>query len=99
MKKIVAYVNTLRVHWLVEELGKMGIREMLVMEYFRPLSRISRFEFLCEASLVENVRRTVHRIGTTGDPGDHYIEVQDVEPERVNPLIFEKMIPMIGRGD
>ena len=25
MKKIVAYVNTNRVHWLVEELGPMGI--------------------------------------------------------------------------
>ncbi len=34
MKKIIAYVNTMRVHPLVEELGKSGIRQLVVTEYF-----------------------------------------------------------------
>lgn len=71
MKKITAYVNTTRVHWLVEELQTLGVQEIEVTEYFKPLSQISRFEFSCEDNLVENVRTVVHKIGTCGQAVDH----------------------------
>ncbi len=75
MKKITAYVNTLRVHWLVEELEALGINEILITEYFKGISRISRLELLCEDALVEKIREVVHRVGTRGEPGDHFFEV------------------------
>lgn len=53
MKKITAYVNTTRVHWLVEELQSLGVEEIEVIECFKPLSQISRFELSCEDYLVE----------------------------------------------
>lgn len=98
MKKIIAYVNTLRVHWVVEELGKVGIREMLVVEYFRPLSRISRFEFFCREDQVSDVSRIIHRIGTMGIPGDHVIEIQDVEPGAGELLFAGSLSPNIEKG-
>ncbi|HEY4644233.1 MAG TPA: hypothetical protein VI932_10055 [Bacteroidota bacterium] len=80
MKKIIAYVNTLRVHPLVEALGKSGIRQMVVTEYFTPYSRISRFIFLCDEQSIESTREIVRRIGTSGSPSDHFFEVQDFDP-------------------
>lgn len=80
MKKIIAYVNTMRVHPLVEELGKNGIRQMIVTEYFTPLSRISRFIFLCTEDSIDIVREIIRRIGTSGNPSDHMVEVQDFDP-------------------
>ena len=80
MKKIIAYVNTMRVHLLVEELEKNGIRQMVVTEYFTPLSRISRFIFLCGEDSVEKAREIIRRIGTSGNPSDHMVEVQDFDP-------------------
>ncbi len=51
MKRITAYVNTTRIHWLVEELQTKGINEIMVSEFFRPTSQISKFEFFCEEKI------------------------------------------------
>ncbi|MFA4924526.1 MAG: hypothetical protein WC557_10070 [Ignavibacteriaceae bacterium] len=79
MKKITAYVNTTRVHWLVEELQTLGVQEIKVTEYFKPLSQISRFELSCDDHLVENVRAIVHKIGTCGQAADHAFFVYALE--------------------
>lgn len=79
MKKVTAYINTVRVHWLVEELQKIGIDEIMVTEYFKPISQISRLELRCGNNWVEQVRDIVHRIGTTGNPCDHYFEVKELD--------------------
>lgn len=79
MKKITAYVNTIRVHWLVEELQALGIEEIEVTEYFKPLSQISRFELSCEDKLVEKVSAVVHKIGTCGGSADHAFFVYGLE--------------------
>lgn len=46
-KKITAYVNTYRIHWLIEELQNKGVNGIMVTEFFRPNSQISKDEFLC----------------------------------------------------
>ncbi len=79
-KKIIAYVNTVRVHWLVEELQAIGIKEIMVTEFFKPQSQISRLELVCAADAVEDVRRVIHQIGTNGGWPDHYIEIKDYDP-------------------
>ena len=79
MKRIIAYVNTMRVHWLVEELQNIGVAEIMVTEYFKSLSQASRFEFLCVDELVEKATAIVHRIGTLGSPEDTFIDVQHVD--------------------
>ena len=79
MKKITAYVNTTRVHWLVEELQTLGVQEIEVTEYFKPLSQISRFEFSCQDNLVETMRTVVHKIGTCGQSADHAFFVYSQE--------------------
>lgn len=79
MKKVTAYVNTTRVHWLVEELQALGVEEIEVTEYFKPLSQISRFELSCEDNLVEEVKAAVHRIGTSGQAADHAVFVYTLE--------------------
>ena len=80
MKKITAYVNTVRVHWLVEELQAIGVAEIMVTEFFVPRSQISRLELVCADDAVEDVRRVIHKIGTNGGCPDHYIEVKDYGP-------------------
>lgn len=79
MKKITAYVNTTRVHWLVEELQTLGIEEIMATEYFKPMSQISRLELSCEDHLVEDVRAIVHKIGSRGEAGDHAFFVYSLE--------------------
>ncbi len=79
MKKITAYVNTTRVHWLVEELQALGVQEIEVTEYFKPLSQISRFELSCDDNLVEDVRTIVHKTGTCGQSADHAFFVYSLE--------------------
>lgn len=79
MKKITAYVNTTRVHWLVEELQALGVQEIEVTEYFKPLSQISRFELSCNDNLVESIRSIVHKIGTCGNAPDHAFFVYALE--------------------
>jgi hypothetical protein len=88
-KKITAYVNTIRIHWLVEELYKEGIQEIMVTEYFRPNSQISKFEFFCEENQTEDLRSLIHNIGTCGKPADHLFLVKDVEgkPKSIFPFI------------
>ncbi len=92
MKKIIAYVNTVRVHWLVEELEKAGIGEILVTEYFSPLSKISRCEFLCVEGHVEEMREIVRRVGTAGDPSDHCFLVEDFDPDLPGQIPLGKRI-------
>jgi nitrogen regulatory protein PII len=81
LKKITAYVNTLRVHWLVEELEAVGIKEVMVTEYFSPSSQISRMELFSKDDEVETVRGIVHRVGTTGSVGDHSFFVEEFDPK------------------
>lgn len=80
MKKITAYVNTLRVHWLVEGLEALGVGEIMVTEYFSPTSRISRMELIAHDEDVAAVRDVVHRQGTLGLAGDHAFFVEDYDP-------------------
>lgn len=77
MKRITAYVNTTRIHWLVEELQTKGINEIMVSEFFRPTSQISKFEFFCEEKDLKEIQEIVHIIGTCGKPADHLIEVKE----------------------
>lgn len=98
MKRVVAYVNTLRVHWLVEELQKIGISEIMVMEYFAPLSQISRFEFLCEEAMVESMQSIVHRIGTAGNPPDHFVDVTDFDQRAFDDVPLGRRICILENG-
>lgn len=79
MKKVTAYVNTVRVHWLVEELESAGISEIMVTEYFSPSSQISRMELLAKDDEVGRVRDIIHRVGTTGQPVDHSFFVEEYD--------------------
>jgi hypothetical protein len=81
LKKITAYVNTLRVHWLAEELQTIGIKEIMVTEYFSPSSQISRMELISREEDVETVRGIVHRLGTLGPAGDHAFFVEEYDPK------------------
>jgi hypothetical protein len=78
-KKITAYVNTIRIHWLVEELQKEGIEEIMVTEFFKLTSQISKFKFLCEDESVKNVCSITHKVGTCGNAVDHYLSVNEAE--------------------
>jgi len=79
MKLVTAYVNTVRVHWLAEALETVGVREIKVTEYFSPTSKISKMELLCEENLVEEVIRTVHSNGTTGECADHLVHINEFQ--------------------
>src|SRR3990172_3639803 len=81
MKKITAYVNTVRVHWLVEGLEALGITEIMVTEYFSPSSQISRMELISGDEDVVAVREVVHRLGTSGLAGDHAFFVEEYDPK------------------
>jgi len=80
MKKITAYINTVRVHWLVEELEALGITEIMVTEYFSPSSKISRMELFARDDAVELVRESVHRVGTMGAAADHCFFIEEYDP-------------------
>ncbi len=86
MKKITAFVNTSRVHWLVEELEAAGIKEIMVTEYFRTKSQISRLDLFCEDQTVHTIREVVHRLGTTGSRPDHDIVILPVKPGASNQI-------------
>lgn len=81
MKKITAYINTMRVHWLVDELEATGITEIMVTEYFSPSSKISRMELFAKDEAVDQVREMIHRVGTTGEPGDHSLFIEEYDPK------------------
>lgn len=78
LKKITAYVNTKRIHWLVEELQKQQINEIMVTEFFRPNCQISKFEFYCKEEEIDNLRTIIHKIGSTG-AADHLLFIKDVD--------------------
>lgn len=88
IKKISAYVNTTRIHWLVEELQRLGIFEIMVTEYFRPLSQISKIEFYCRKDAIEDVTSMIHRLGSRGSC-DHLIDIREVygDPESIFPFV------------
>jgi len=75
MKLITAYVSTVRIHWLAESLQDLGVKEMKVTEYFSPMSRISRMQLICTDDKVQDVIKTVHKTGTTGESADHLVHV------------------------
>jgi len=79
MKRITAYVNTMRIHWLVEKLQQVGINEIMVSEFFRPNCQISKVEFFCEEKLVEEARNLIHKIGTSGKSADHLFFINEIE--------------------
>ena len=88
IKKVTAYVNTIRIHWLVEELQKIGINEIMVSEFFRPNCQISKFEFFCSEALIDEVKSIVHKIGTCGNAADHLFIVSEIDPEKSGKSIF-----------
>ncbi len=80
----------MRVHWLVEELEKIGINEIMVTEYFSPKSQISRMELLASDERVETTREVIHRVGTTGSLADHLFFVEDYDPSLPSQLPLGK---------
>ncbi len=80
MKRVTTYISPIRVHWLVGELGSTGIKEIKVVEYFKPLSQVARIDFLCDETVVDYVCRIIHEVGTTGGLPDHLVSVNDFQP-------------------
>ena len=80
MKRVTTYISPIRVHWLLGELGLTGIKEIKVIEYFKPLSQVSRVDLLCDEYVVDNVCRIIHEVGTTGGLPDHLVFVNDFQP-------------------
>jgi nitrogen regulatory protein PII len=99
MKRLIAYVNTKRVHWLVEELQSLGISEIMVTEFFGPSSQISRFEFLCEDHAIESTKAIVHRIGTSANLTDHFVDVQEVDAQAADRLSLGRRISRLQTGE
>jgi hypothetical protein len=87
LKRITAYVNTKRIHWLVEELQKKGISEIMVTEFFRPNSQISKIEFYCNEEDVDGLKTIVHTIGSSG-PADHLLFIKDVDRNSISIFPF-----------
>ena len=85
MKRVTTYVSPARVHWLIGELGSNGIKEIKVVEYFKPLSQVSRIDLLCDEQVVDSVCRVIHEVGTTGGLPDHLIFVNDFHPRPSEP--------------
>ena len=81
MKRVTAYVNTIRVHWLADELIAAGVKEIRVIEHFSPTSQISRLQLCCENDLVNKVREIIRRLGTTGAPPDYDLVVSEFDPK------------------
>ncbi len=77
MKRVTTYISPIRVHWLIGELGSTGIKEIKVVEYFKPLSQVSRIDLLCDETVVDYVCRIIHEVGTTGGLPDHLVFVND----------------------
>lgn len=80
MKRVTAYVNTMRVHWLVEELMTAGVKEVRVIEHFAPTSQISRLQLCCADELVDVVQHILRKLGTVGPPPDVDIVVSEFDP-------------------
>ncbi len=92
MKKITSYVNTMRIHWLVEKLQEIGIEEIVVTEHFKPLSQVSRMILQCKDNEVEAVREIVHRYGSTGKLPDHSIHVDDVKSRQPSQFLLGRRL-------
>lgn len=86
MKIITAYVNTTRIHWLVEKLQEIGIQEIMVTEFFRMTSQISRLICFCHDYQIDEVRVIVHRYGTIGSPPNHYFHTADFDSTALHEL-------------
>lgn len=81
MKRVTAYVNTTRVHWLAEELVASGVKQIRVVEHFSPTSQISRLQLCCEEDLVDEAKRVIRRLGSTGSPPDFDMVVSEFQPD------------------
>ena len=77
MKRVTTYISPIRVHWLIGELGSTGIKEIKVVEYFKPLSKVSRIDLLCDETVVDYVCRIIHEVGTKDGLPDHLVFVND----------------------
>jgi len=86
MKKIIAYVRPLRVQPLVQELQRAEISEIMVTEYFSPLSQVSRFVFVCDDGILERIRQIIRLVGTGGDPTDYFVDVSEYTPKSFDPI-------------
>lgn len=95
MKIINAYVNTTRIHWLVEKLQEVGIREIMVMEFFKMTSQISRLSCFCQDHQIDEVRTIVHKFGTIGPPPDHFINVTDFDPTTLSDMPLGKRMSLL----
>lgn len=95
MKKITAYVNTMRVHWLAEELLAAGIKEMRVIEHFSPRSQISRLQLCCEDDLVSKVREIIRRLGSCGSPPEYDVAVADFDPSLPSQIPIGKRMSVL----
>lgn len=86
MKRVTAYVNTTRIHWLAEELVAAGVKEIRVIEHFSPTSQISRLQLCCEDGLADKVREIIRRLGTTGSPPDFHLLISEVDPSALSRI-------------
>jgi nitrogen regulatory protein PII len=92
MKKVTAYINTARVRSLVEALQAAGVDEIMVTEYFKPLSQASRLELCCDEDRVAAVSEIIHRLGTTGRLADHSVYVRDFDPNGASKALLGQRI-------
>lgn len=95
MKKITAYVNTMRVHWLVEELVAAGVKEIRVIEHFSPTSQVSRLQLCCEDDLVDKLREIIRRLGSSGSPPDYDVAVSDFDPALPSQIPIGKRMSVL----
>ncbi len=98
MKRVIAYVNTIRVHWLVEELRKLGITEIMVTEFFKAISQVSKFAFLCEDNKVESAKELIRTIGTRGSLEDTFIDVLDFDPSTGDRMPVGQRMSVLQKG-
>jgi len=49
--------------------------------------------------LVETAKSIVHRIGTTGDPSDHFVDVTDFDERAVDHIPVGQRICKLDIGD
>lgn len=95
MKRVTAYVNTTRVHWLAEELVAAGVKEIRVIEHFSPMSQISRMQLCCKDELVDTVREIIRRLGTAGSPPDVDLVVSDFDPHAPSQIAVGKRMSVL----
>ena len=77
LKRVTAYIDTLRVHWLSQAMADLDVEEIMVTEYFKPLSQTSRIQVLCNESLASAIVAVIREVGCSSRPGPIFVEVSD----------------------